>query len=183
MFHKILVAIDRSELSRDGFDVALTLSSTNGARLILLHVLTPDDEERPTVPVLFGQDFFPSGASRSVMQIYDDLWQAYVERGMALLQERAAQAATQGIQATCIQMEGNAGSKICNAARTLGADLIVLGRRGNVAGMRELLFGSVSNDVLHHAPCSVLVVQHRPTRTQTPSAMALSSVPMNVEAQ
>ncbi len=39
-----------------------------------------------------------------------------------------------------------------------GADLIVLGRRGRT-GLAEALLGSVSNYVLHHAPCSVLVVQ------------------------
>ncbi|WP_442949349.1 universal stress protein [Nostoc sp.] len=39
-----------------------------------------------------------------------------------------------------------------------GADLIVLGRRG-LKGFAELLAGSVSNHVVHHSPCSVLVVQ------------------------
>ena len=38
------------------------------------------------------------------------------------------------------------------------ADLIVIGRRGH-QGLSEILLGSVSNYVVHHAPCSVLVVQ------------------------
>ncbi|NEO65320.1 MAG: universal stress protein, partial [Moorea sp. SIO4G2] len=36
--------------------------------------------------------------------------------------------------------------------------LIVLGRRG-LGGLKEMVLGSVSNYVVHHAPCSVLVVQ------------------------
>ncbi|MEO0350033.1 MAG: universal stress protein, partial [Cyanobacteria bacterium P01_A01_bin.15] len=38
------------------------------------------------------------------------------------------------------------------------ADLIMMGRRGR-SGFSELLLGSVSNYVMHHAPCSVLTVQ------------------------
>ena len=37
-------------------------------------------------------------------------------------------------------------------------DLIVLGTRG-LSGFRKLLLGSVSNGVLSHASCSVLVVR------------------------
>lgn len=47
---------------------------------------------------------------------------------------------------------------ICELARNWNADLIILGRRGRT-GLSELLLGSVSNYVLHHAPCSVLTVQ------------------------
>ena len=48
---------------------------------------------------------------------------------------------------------------ICNAAISWQADLIIMGRRGRT-GLSELFLGSVSNYVLHHAPCAVLVVQH-----------------------
>ena len=54
---------------------------------------------------------------------------------------------------------GDAGSAICDLAKGWEADLIVIGRRGRT-GLSELLLGSVSNYVLHHAPCSVLVIQH-----------------------
>ncbi len=40
----------------------------------------------------------------------------------------------------------------------MGADLIVVGRRGR-SGLSELILGSASNYVLHHAPCSVLTLQ------------------------
>jgi nucleotide-binding universal stress UspA family protein len=40
----------------------------------------------------------------------------------------------------------------------LEADLIIVGRKDR-SGLEELLLGSVSSDVVHHAPCAVLVTQ------------------------
>ncbi|MEY3330640.1 MAG: hypothetical protein RLZZ115_3525 [Cyanobacteriota bacterium] len=39
-----------------------------------------------------------------------------------------------------------------------GADLVIVGRR-NRSELAELFLGSVSNYVVHHVKCSVLVVQ------------------------
>jgi nucleotide-binding universal stress UspA family protein len=47
---------------------------------------------------------------------------------------------------------------ICQVAKDWGAELIMVGRRGN-SGLSELILGSVSNYVVHHAHCSVLIVQ------------------------
>lgn len=162
MFHNILVAIDRSEMSRQGFDAALSLAKATGARLILLHILSLDDEESPTMPVLFGKDFYPRGSSRSVTQIYEDLWNAYEARGLALLRSLADEATAQGVNVEVTQGLGSAGLMICEFARNLDVDLIILGRRGNYSRLDEWLLGSVSNYVLHHAPCSVLTIHRQP---------------------
>lgn len=53
---------------------------------------------------------------------------------------------------------GAPGYQICTLANEWQIDLIVMGRKGH-SGLAELFIGSVSNYVLHHAHCSVLVVQ------------------------
>jgi nucleotide-binding universal stress UspA family protein len=158
MFEKILVAIDRSEMSRQGFSTALALARAMGGQLTLLHVLSVEDEESPHMPTLFGQDFYPKGSNRSVAQIYEDLWKAYEARGTALLRSQADEAMAAGITPEITQGLGRPGPTICEFAQKLGADLIVLGRQGDRTGLSEFLLGSVSSYVLHHAPCSVLVV-------------------------
>lgn len=54
--------------------------------------------------------------------------------------------------------DGTPVSTIVAIARQEHADLIVLGSRG-MGGFRSFLVGSVSDGVLHHAHCPVLVVR------------------------
>ncbi len=55
---------------------------------------------------------------------------------------------------------GGAARSIVEAAQNWGADLIVVGSHGYGFWSRALL-GSVSNAVVHHAPCSVLIVRRK----------------------
>lgn len=63
-----------------------------------------------------------------------------------------------GINAEFKILFGDPSRVICEIAQAWNADLIIIGRRGRT-GLSELFLGSVSNYVLHHAPCSVLTVQ------------------------
>jgi nucleotide-binding universal stress UspA family protein len=53
---------------------------------------------------------------------------------------------------------GSPESRIVETAEDMGADLIIVGSHGYNRWER-LLLGSVSDSVIHHAPCSVLVVR------------------------
>lgn len=53
---------------------------------------------------------------------------------------------------------GSPESRIVETAEEIGADLIIVGSHG-YSRWERLLLGSVSDSVVHHAPCSVLVVR------------------------
>jgi nucleotide-binding universal stress UspA family protein len=63
-----------------------------------------------------------------------------------------------GINGEFIEGNGNPGDVLVQEAKESGADLIVVGTRGRNAAKRVVL-GSVSTNVVHHAPCDVLVVR------------------------
>jgi nucleotide-binding universal stress UspA family protein len=174
MFHKILVAIDHTSKGRYVFDHALSMAKDLAANLVLVNVLSPGEEESPNMPRLFGQGLHPGGLNQSVVEIYEELWQAYAERRLELLRSLTCEAIAAGVQTEFVQQIGSPGWVICELARQLDVSLIIVGRRGR-SGLNELILGSVSNYVLHHAPCSVLTVQNQTVQNQTPVAKSVTS--------
>lgn len=63
-----------------------------------------------------------------------------------------------GVDAHAVEGEGDPADVIIEAAKEVGADLVIVGTRGLNAAQR-LVLGSVSTKVVHHAPCDVLVVR------------------------
>lgn len=53
-------------------------------------------------------------------------------------------------------LEGDPGGVVCDLAAQLGADVIVMGSRGR-GGVKRALLGSVSDYVVRHAPCPVVI--------------------------
>ncbi|MEH2025779.1 universal stress protein [Nostoc sp.] len=156
MFKKILVALDRSEIGQQVFDEALGLAKLTQASLMLLHVLSSEEEGSPYLPMLSNMDYYPGLTSQN-FELYQKQWDTFKNLGIQMLQSFCAQANTAGVTTEFTQNVGNPGRVICDLAHSHGADLIVMGRRGH-SRLMELFLGSVSNHVLHHAPCSVHVV-------------------------
>jgi nucleotide-binding universal stress UspA family protein len=73
----------------------------------------------------------------------------------SLLQELTATARAAGIRAETHAVTGTPADAICEVAREVSADLIVVGNKG-MQGIRRVL-GSVPNSVAHQAPCDVLI--------------------------
>lgn len=74
------------------------------------------------------------------------------------LEAAKVQLQAQGIDAHAIEGEGEPADVITEAAREVGADLVVVGTRG-LGAAKRLVLGSVSSKVVHDAPCDVLVVR------------------------
>jgi len=156
MFQKILVAIDASQRGKLVFCQALEVAKATAANLMFLHVLSSEEEGSPNVSMV-GLEYYPAVADE-IVQMHQKQWAEYEIRNLEMLRSYVEQAAAAGVTAEFTQNFGSPSRTICEVARTWKADLIVLGRRGH-SGLNELLLGSVSNYVLHHAPCSVLTVK------------------------
>jgi nucleotide-binding universal stress UspA family protein len=171
MFHKILVAMDSSDIGQQVFDHALDLAKVMNSRLMLLHVLSPEEESSPKVAGFSNLEFYPElypEVREEVLLNYRKQWSAFESMCLDLLRSRTAEANTAGVTAEFTQNPGSPGKTICQIAKDWEADLIVMGRRGR-SGISELFLGSVSNYVLHHAPCSVLTVQFTQTLSHQPA--------------
>lgn len=157
MLQKILVALDRSSLAPAIFDQALETAQAMGSRLMLLQALEWEHETQssfnyPYAGLALGETYetFPQLVQKRLQeemdQVRDWLW-TYYQQAMA-----------RGVPTEYDCVLGKPSQRICDVARSWNADLIILGRRGR-QGVSEILLGSVSNYVVHHAPCSVLIVQ------------------------
>jgi nucleotide-binding universal stress UspA family protein len=157
MYSRILVALDRSELSDMVFQKAIQLAKSMQASMMVLHVLSHEEPGAPEPPMILGVDY-SSTISAELWQSYREQCAIFEQNQLDYLRSLTDKAGEHGIRAEFSLNYGNPGRVICDLARSWDADLVVVGRRGH-SGLSELFMGSVSNYVLHHAPCSVLTVQ------------------------
>ncbi|MEM8602670.1 MAG: universal stress protein [Cyanobacteria bacterium P01_H01_bin.121] len=163
MFNKVLVAIDSSADSQTIFKQAVDLATSMQASLMVLHVLTNYEEGSPSMPILpTNTPYMP--LDDQVWHIYRDQWEAYRKAGLDRLQGYVDLATQTGVAAEFSQLAGVPDQVICNLATTWAADVIVMGSHGRT-GLQEFLMGSVSNYVMHHAPCAVLICRLAKTTT------------------
>ncbi len=156
MLEKILVAIDRSEMRRDVFAKALVLAQATNANLMLLHVLSDQEEGSPMFPVYYS--FLEQPVNEMARKQYQEQWDAFSKQGLDILRFFTDEATAAGVETEFNQLSGDPGKTICDLASTWEADLIIMGRRG-YSGIKEIFLGSVSSYVTHHASCSVMIVQ------------------------
>ena len=136
---KILVAIDGSRQSDKVIDKTIEYLGFVDARVLLVHC-------HRKFSTILGQPHrdkeIPLIKKRS---------QELIDPYIARLQEK-------GISVEQRLMEEPAGAAITDIATIEKCSLIIMGSRGlsNLAG---LIVGSVTNRVLHTAPCSVLVIK------------------------
>jgi nucleotide-binding universal stress UspA family protein len=138
---RVLAALDGSEEASRAARAAVELTSATDSELHVVHV----GEVRPV--------YHPE--RHGYLARYEDLQ----EEAQRLLDQQVEQ--IQAAAATVAQAHlrmGRPDEEIVALAEELGAGLIVTGNRGR-GGLRRALMGSVSDSVVRHAHCPVLVVR------------------------
>ena len=72
-------------------------------------------------------------------------------------EQQAAAYKSAGVSATQAAVDGKPAAVILAEAERVGAELIIVGNR-RMQGVQRVL-GAVANEIVHHAPCDVLVVK------------------------
>ncbi len=134
-FKRILVAVDKSPQGSGVFEQALALAKKDSAILMIFN-----------------------GIELAAKRTYLLEIEEKTEEAKILVENYQQKAQDQGVLAEATYQPGDAGKSICELAESWKADLIIVGRRG-YKGLTAVLLGSVSNYVVYHAPCSVLVIQ------------------------
>ena len=156
MLNKLLVGIDESASSECAFETALELAKALGAELVLIHVLDIFASDSPGSPINLIDSCLDT-LNDQAQKDYELNMTEFAGRYDTLLKKRQAEAKAANVTAYYLQPYGRPGPAICQAASDNYVDLIVVGNRDR-STLKELVPGSVSNYVIHHAPCSVTVV-------------------------
>lgn len=138
----ILAAIDFSESTPLVIDEAATLAAALGSKIVVAHVAAPD-------PDFVGYEAGPQSVRDARAHELRDERQE-LRRIEDTLKAR-------GLAAEAMLVQGPTVEKIVEEAERLGADWIVVGSHGRGA-LARVLIGSVSEGVVHHAKCPVVVV-------------------------
>jgi len=140
---RVVVGVDGSEESKRALQLACEEASEHGAELLVVSAWTPPPP--PTAPP-FGS--FPWGADTTQL----------VENAEAALQKTLGEVLgdSPSVPIEARVAEGNAAKVLIDLSRS--ADMLVVGSRG-YGGFSGLLLGSVSQQVVAHAECSVVVAR------------------------
>lgn len=137
----IVVAVDFSGQSIKAFRKALEFAKDSGASLLVVHVM--DSVYRSG-----WMDAAALGRLKKEAQI----------RGRRALNAFAKREIRDGVRAETVLRTGVAPEQIVAVAERHGAEMIVIGSRGN-SGLRRILLGSVAEQVMRRSKCPVLVVR------------------------
>jgi nucleotide-binding universal stress UspA family protein len=146
---KILLATDGSEEATLAARIAADLANRTDSKLHIVHARPRITPHQPGFYV--GPEVI-EGAAEKERKLRD-------QEAQGLLDFQVEQVRIAGGRTAQTHLRiGRVDEEIVAAAEELGAGLIVIGSRGQGA-MRRTLMGSVSDSVVRHAHCPVLVVR------------------------
>jgi nucleotide-binding universal stress UspA family protein len=158
-FKKILIAVDYLPFTEEIFLHGVKMARQYQSQLMLFHCVPGDMPGIPELMTTTSIGVYGGVYSRDLIMLSEKLIEEAKAQMNVWLDSLAQKAIAQGIPTEFEYRIGQPGQQICRKAQDWGANLIVMGRRGH-KGLSEFLLGSASNYVLHHANCSVLIVQH-----------------------
>jgi nucleotide-binding universal stress UspA family protein len=141
MPRKILIPVDESETSQQTSQAVIANQELMPEEIILLHVVDVHLVQR-LVPDI-QKNMVYEAAEKSGKRILNKLAKPFLDAGFApkLLLEL-----------------GTPGKSILKIVEEQGVQLVIIGRHPGGGGLRDIMFGSVANYVVHAVKCPVLLI-------------------------
>jgi nucleotide-binding universal stress UspA family protein len=146
----VLLCTDGSDLATEALRAGLALL---GPEAVPVVVTVADD---PDAALLAGSGFGGAVISTEEFELQADRAAAEARSLVA-----AAAEALGLVGAETAVLGGDPGTAICQLAEERSAALIVVGSRGR-GGLKRAVLGSVSDFLVRHAPCTVMVTGDHP---------------------
>jgi len=147
MYQRILVATDGSTLSKRAVASAISMAQLTGAELVALKVI-------PRYP----QSYFEGGLALPASDIAR-VEKQWAEHGQAIVEAVSKTAGAKGVKVKAVTAKSDLVSDaIIAAAKKHKCDLIVMASHGR-KGIKRLLLGSETQQVLTHSHVPVLVLR------------------------
>jgi nucleotide-binding universal stress UspA family protein len=137
---KIVVGVDGSDESWAAFDEALDLASKLGAKVTAVRA-----------------EHLSTWATLGIGKTLGDVYEADERIRGELIEEAHRRGGALGLTIEIATPKGRPADELIALADSTGADLVIVGHRGR--GGATSWLGSVTQEVVHRAPCSVLVVR------------------------
>ncbi|GBF79970.1 universal stress protein [Aphanothece sacrum] len=151
-YKRIFVALDKSPFGQVIFEKAVSLAKQNEAALMLFHSLPIENRTIPPYASVYEGELADfSYLIRQQIETETETVKEWLSNYCTLANE-------QGVATEYDWKIGEPGRWIRDIAKNWNADLIIVGRRG-LTGISEMFLGSVSNYIVHHAHCSILIIQ------------------------
>lgn len=142
---KVLIPVDGSPSSRYSVEKAIRTGIAKEAEVHIMTVITPTHAVPTRNPYMAAE-------------MVTELGEANRKYAENVLADAVKEISSVVEPKSAVIRDGNPAEEILKYAEEIGSDLIVMGNRG-LSTFNKVLLGSVSQKILTHSCCSVLIVK------------------------
>lgn len=142
MFDKIMVAIDKAEITNNLLEATVEIAQNKQTQITLVNV---------------SQDYVSNGMIYVPENFLEDILNEMEKASLEQLDQAKSKLKSAGIIPETVHLKGDPGYEILNYARETEQQLIIIGSR-RLRGVKGMMLGSVSHKVSQLSSCPVLIV-------------------------
>ena len=155
---KILLATDGSDSANSAIDYLATFTLPQGSEVVLMTVIEKEVYRSKSKTELNAEQ----------LELLQQTKQMLKDKARELLTAASERLSRAGLSCSTLIRAGHPARELVRIANKRDVDLAVVGSHG-LGGIKRFLLGSISDQVLAYAPCSVLIVRPSTTTTAAPA--------------